>query len=398
MKRPHPILTAVAPLALAGGLLAGTAGLSPTPAGAATARPASPAPAVLTSTTSGAPGSYSTNLKGVCPSNVIIQTDWWPEADHGGLYQLIAPSKGVANVNSDSYSGPLGTTGVNLTLLAGGPAVGYQTVTSQLYANQNILLGQVGTDEAIQLSATQPTTAVFASYEKNPQIFFWGNPNWHFTTVKQIGQTNHTVLAFQATYLNVFEKEGLLKASQVDTSYQGNPSRFVADSGNIVSQGFIDDEPYTYEHNTPGWNKPVHVLSVASSYPVYQNALVVRSGALQADAPCLTKLVPILQQAEIDYTKNPVPTNEVIYNFANQLKGGAQLTLAGSNAAVKTLLANGIIANGTNGVFGSFNSQTVQSLITTLKPIFAAQNQPIKAGLTPTDIATNQFLNPNIKL
>lgn len=350
------------------------------------------------STTPGAAGSYSTNLAGVCPSNVEIQTDWYPEVDAGGLYQLIAPSKGVIDTSNDSYSGPLGTTGVTLTLLAGGPAVGYQTVTSQLYANQKILLGQVGTDESIQFSASQPTTSVFASYEKNPQIFFWGNPKWKFTSVAQIGKTNDTVLAYQATYVTAFEQEGLIKSSQFNTSYQGNPAQFVADNGNIVSQGFVDDEPYIYSHDLKSWDKPVYELLVQPVYPVYQNSLVVRSGALKSDSACLTKLVPILQQAEIDFTKNPGPVDSVIYKFAADLKDSAQLPLSGDLWAVRTLLSKGIIGNGPNGVFGSFNAATVQYLINKLKPVFASLHKPIKSGLTTTEIATNQFLDPNIKL
>jgi hypothetical protein len=393
MSRSKSILRVGVPLALFGSLLISAGGVSSLAGAASTTSPSASRHHALP-----VAGSYSTNLKGVCPSNVIIQTDWWPEVDAGGLYQLIPTSKGVINAGNNSYSGPLGKTGVKLTILAGGPAVGYQDVTSQLYANQNILLGQVGTDEAIQFSATHPTTAVFASYEKNPQIFFWGNPAWKFTSVGQIGKTNDTVLAFPATYVNVFEAEGLIKASQFDTSYQGNPSTFVADGGNVISQGFIDSEPYIYSHNLPAWDKPVHVLSVQASYPVYQNALVVRSGALKSDSACLTKLVPILQQAEIDWTKNPTPVNNVIYRFASDLKGGAQLSKAGNAWAVQTLLSNKIIGNGPNGVFASFNPATVQGLITKLAPIFAKQSAPIKTGLTPAEIATNQFLNTKIHL
>ena len=323
------------PVLMAGGLLAGSAALVTPISAAAATEVANAGSTSASGLGNGTPGSYTTDLKGVCPSNVIIQTDWWPEPDHGGLYELIAPSAGKADVNNNSYSGPLGHTGVDVTLLAGGPAVGYQNVTSQLYVNPKILLGQVQTDESIQLSATQPTTAVFASYEKSPQIFFWGNPKWNFKTVKQIGQSGETVLAYQATYLDVFESEGLLTAKQVDTSYQGNPSRFVAAGGNIVSQGFIDDEPYIYAHEVQGWDKPVHYITVANEYPVYTNSLVVRSAALKSDSACLTKLVPVLQQAEIDYVHNPAAVNQVIFKFASSLKGGSQLNIPGSAAAVK---------------------------------------------------------------
>jgi len=371
-----------------------TAAAAPTTTAAATA---TTAPATTSSGTP-TPGQYTTNLKGICPDTVVVQTNWWPEPDHGFLYQLIGPN-GTASASSNSYTGPLGQTGVKLEILAGGPAVGFQTVTSQMYTNDNIELGMVGTDESIQFSASHPTTEVLAWYEKNPQIFFWGNPAWNFQSVGDIGKSNATVLAFSpATYLDVWEAEGLLKKSQVDTSYTGDPSRFVAANGNIVSQGFATAEPYDYEHSVKAWDKPVKYILVNNDYPVYQDAMAVRSDKLQAETPCLQKLVPLMQQAAIDYVHNPTSTNQVIYNFAQKLKGGIQETLDGSAAAVQTMLSQGIVANGTDGVFGSFDTTRVQNFITTLTPIFAAKNAPVKTGLQPSDIATNQFLDKSIHL
>ena len=52
-------------------------------------------------------------------------------------------------------------TGVNIEMRAGGPAIGFQTVPSQMYADPEILLGYVNTDEAIQNSEANPTTAVW---------------------------------------------------------------------------------------------------------------------------------------------------------------------------------------------------------------------------------------------
>lgn len=353
----------------------------------------------LTGATQGwSASAYSTNLKGICPSKVAIQTNWWPEPDHALFYQLIGPH-GTIDTSNNSYSGPLGDTGVQAEILAGGPAVGFQTVTSQLYTNDSILLGLVGTDEAIGSSASQPTTAVLAWYEKNPQIFFWGNSSWNFTDVAAIGKAGVKVLAFNgATYLNVFEGEGLLKKAQVDTSYSGNPAQFVAAGGDVVSQGFITSEPYVYAHDVKAWGKPVKYLLVNDEYPVYQNAVVIRSGALAANRACLAKLVPLLQRAAVDYLRDPAPINQAIYSFATKLKGGPQLSLAGSAAADHLLTSLGIAGNGPDGVFGSFDPARVQTLINQLKGVSAAQGKPVKAGLTPADLVTNQFLDQKVKL
>ena len=53
-------------------------------------------------------------------------------------------------------------TGVKIEIRAGGPAIGFQSVTSQLYADPDIMLGYVSTDEAIQNSGEFPTKAVVA--------------------------------------------------------------------------------------------------------------------------------------------------------------------------------------------------------------------------------------------
>ena len=47
-----------------------------------------------------------TDGAGVCPEKLTIQTDWFPELEHGGTYQLIGPD-GTADKDSVSYSGPV---------------------------------------------------------------------------------------------------------------------------------------------------------------------------------------------------------------------------------------------------------------------------------------------------
>src|SRR5205823_10983664 len=121
-----------------------------------------PSPSAVAAAAPAAAGS----LKGVCPDTVVFQTNWWPEPDHGFLYQLIGPN-GTIDTNKNTYTGPLGNSGVNAEIRAGGPAIGFQQVSAQLYSDDNILLAMVATDEQIGNSATQPSKAVFAWYAKN---------------------------------------------------------------------------------------------------------------------------------------------------------------------------------------------------------------------------------------
>jgi hypothetical protein len=59
--------------------------------------------------------------------------------------------------------------------------------------------------------------------------------------------------------------------------------------------------------------------------------------------------------------------------------------------------SEGIVGNGSDGVFASFDAARTQTLIDAYAPIFAAKGKPIKDGLQPSDVQTNEFLNPNLK-
>ena len=374
---------------------------APSPAGPAIAKPvaspaASPFPSVIPSPAAAAAAPVS--LKGVCPDTVVFQTNWWPEPDQGLLYQLIAPN-GTIDTNRNTYSGALGQTGVNVEIRAGGPAVGFQNATAQLYQDDTILLGMVSTDEQVGASASQPTKAVLAWYVKNPLILFWGNPDWNFTSAADIGNAGATVLAFSgAAYLDVLQHRGDLHKDQIDTSYSGDPSRFVAADGNIVSQGFVTGEPYIYEHEVNGWKKPVKFLLLDKEVPNYQNTLAIRADKLDANRACLQRLVPLLQKASIDYLKNPGPVNAVLTDFTSRIRGGTQITAAAAADAVQKMTSLGIVGNGPDGVFGAYDLNAVQTMIDDYGPVYAARGKAPKPNLSPADLVSNEFVDKSIKL
>ena len=353
-----------------------------------------PSPSAAVAAAPAAAGS----LKGVCPDTIVFQTNWWPEPDHGFLYQLVGPN-GTIDTNKNAYIGPIGNTGVNAEIRSGGPAIGFQQVSAQMYSDDSILLAMAGTDEQIGNSATQPSVAVFAWYAKNPQIFFWGNPGWDFQSVADIGKNGATVLAFSgAAYIDVLEGKGALNKDQVDESYTGDPSRFVAADGNIVSQGFVTSEPYLYEHEVQNWMKPVKFLLLDKDVPIYQDDLAIRADKLAANRPCLQKLVPLLQRSAIDYVHNPGPINAMITDYTSRVKGATSISAAAGADAVQRMLSLGIVGNGSDGVYGSYDSAKIQSMINDFGPVFAARGKAPKQGLSPSDLFTNEFLDKTIKL
>src|SRR4029453_8681970 len=180
----------------------------------------------------------------------------------------------------------------------GGPAIGYQQVSAQMYADKSITLGQVNSDEAIQNSKTQPTLAVIAPLEISPLMILWDKQKHPgFNTIADIGQTNTKILYYQTdTYMQYLLGAGLVRASQLDGSYDGTPSRFVQSDGEIANAGFATSEPYIFKAEVKGhsYNTNLQLIN-DTGYPMYGEALAIRAGDKDKLAPCLQKLVPILQ-------------------------------------------------------------------------------------------------------
>ncbi|KQC38075.1 hypothetical protein [Frankia sp. ACN1ag] len=346
------------------------------------------------------------NLKAAgCPSTIVLQTDWNPESEHGGQYKLLGPNPKI-DAGKKSVTGELTAhggvdTGVKLEIRAGGPAIGFQTVTSQLYKDSGITLGYLGTDEQIALSKTQPTVAVLAGLEKSPQVIQWSpdkHPGWK--TIADIGRTDTKVLYFQgASYMDYFTGSGILKKGQVDGSYDGTPTNFVASGGADAVQGFATSEPYTWSHEVRSWDKPLKYQLIADAgFDFYQQAIGVRKDKLDALKPCLSKLVPIMQQGVVDFMADPAATNTLILDLVDKYNNGWVYSQGVADYAVQTMKSLGIVGDGANSTLGDFDDARLRKLIEILDPIYQSQGKPVLSGLRPADLVDNSFLDTKIGL
>ncbi len=360
------------------------------------------------STTSSTPSAAkgAVNLAGVCPATVVIQTDWNPEADHGHLYELVGPNP-VIDTDKKTVTGELmengKSTGVKVQIRAGGPAIGYQTVSSQMYADKSITLGYVSTDEAVQYSAKLPTTAVFAENDISPQMIMW-DPTVYpkVKTIKELGVAlkagGHVVRYFSgAAYMSYLEGAGLLSKSVLDGSYDGTPAKFVANKGEDAQQGFATAEPYIYSHEVAAWDKPVKFQLVNDTgYPIYPEAMAVRTGELKSLSPCLTKLVPVLQQADVNYFKSPTAANDLIVKLVTDYNNGWVYDAAVAKYAVAEMKSLKIASNGSNSYVGDMDASRIAKVIKIDTPIFTSTGSAPKSGLVPSDIFTNKFIDKSI--
>jgi hypothetical protein len=220
-----------------------------------------------------------------------------------------------------------------------------------------------------------------------------------FNTVVDIGRSDTTVLYFDgATYMDYLIGSGILREEQVDGSYDGSPSRWLAGDGNIAQQGFATNEPYVYESELEAWARPVQFQLIHhTGYPIYPEAVVVRADQLDQHAACLEQLVPILQQSLVDYAQNPAPTNELIVELTDAY-GAFPYGTEKASWAVEQQLRLDIVSNGGNGTIGEFDLARVQQTIDIVAPIYTGQRRDIKADITPDDLVTNQFIDESIGL
>lgn len=345
------------------------------------------------------------NLKGVCPDKVVIQTDWFPESEYGNLYQLLGPGYKV-DVKKKILSGPLVAsgqdTGVQVEIRTGGPAIGFQQVSAQMYADKSITIGQVSTDESIQNSVSQPTLAIVAPLEISPIMIAWDKDKHpDFNSIADIGQTDTKIIYFQTdTYMQYLLGAGLVRSSQLDGSYDGSPAKFVANKGEAANGGFATSEPYIFNKelgNGQSYNMDLQLIN-DTGYPMYGQGLAIRPADKDKLAPCLKKLVPILQQATVDFVTNPTKTNDLVITSVRTLKDFWKYSPGMAKYAVETLLKLGLVGNGPDKTLGNLQNDRVQRMIDILTPIFAAQRKPVKSGLQPSDLYTNEFINPSIGL
>jgi hypothetical protein len=289
-------------------------------------------------------------------------------------------------------------TGVQLEVRSGGPATGFKLVSEQLYTDKSITLGQVNTDEAVRFSAQWPTLAVAAPMEISPFMIMWDPGTYpQFNIIADIGQTKAKVLYFKGdTYMEYLIGSGILRQGQTDDSYDGSSDRFVADGGKTTQAGFATSEPYIYQHDLPGWNKQMdYALVNDTGYPFYPQALSIRAADKEKLAPCLKKLVPLVQRAQVDFLANPDKTNALVLDLVKQYNTGWVYSPGLAAYAIDKMRSD-FVTNGPDKTLGNFDTARVQRMIDITTPIFTAQRQAPKEGLTPEDIATNEFVDTNI--
>jgi len=364
------------------------AAAAPSAAGAATAAAPAAAPATATG-----------SLQGICPDKIAIQIDWFATPERAAAFQLVGPG-GAIDKKKGTYSGPLAGTGVSVEVRLGGPFIGFQPIPALMYQDPSIYLGYVATDDAVQAAEKFPTKAVVAPLDINPQIVMWDPGTYQVDSWSDVAKTKAKIVYIEGMpFMDFLVSKGYVDKAQKDASFDGTPSRFVAERGKLMQQAYASNEPYRWEHDVPEWKKPVKFLLVHDSgYSIYPQGLAVRAAQFESSKACLKQLVPLIQKAQIAYINEPGPTNDALLEIAKTLGDGPPITAAGNANAVTVMKQLHIVGNGPDATLGNFDLARVESTIALLRPIFAARGTKVPEKLAASDLVSNEFIDPSLHL
>ena len=339
-------------------------------------------------------------LGDVCPSPLVVQTDWFPEAEHGAMYHLIGDDYTV-DTDNQYVRGSMVLDGVDLGIdfevRTGGPAIGFAPVSSYMYTDESIHLGYASTDAQILQFADAPLVSVVAPLEQNPQMIMWDPETYpNVDSIADLGAEGITVNVFGGgVFPLVFVAQGIWSEDQVDPSYDGSPARFVSEGGAIAQQGFASAEPYQYLNTHEDWGKPVAFeLLHDSGFQIYSQTIGVRPRDMESMRPCLERVVPIIQQAVVSYDASPDRANAIIVDAVAQYASFWTYSPGLAEFSVQAQRDLGLIGNGPDSTVGNMELDRIAGLLDAILATDLASD--VADGLTAQDLFTNEFIDESI--
>ena len=338
------------------------------------------------------------SLADICPSPLVIQTDWHAESEHGALYNLIGEGYTVEKGRSATV-GPMVLDGVDLgidfEIREGGPAIGFSSPSSIIYSDDSVHLAYANTDAQILTFQDTPMLSVVAPLEKNPQMIMWDPETYpDVEDLSDLGDLGVTINIFAGqTYADVFVALGVLSQDQIDPSYDATPARFIAEQGKIAQQGFASSEPYSYKNTFEEWGKDVaFTLLNDNGFPIYSQTIAIKPSDKEEMDACLTELVPIFQQSVVSYHGDPAGANAVILDVNEQLDDGWVYTAGNAEYAAGAMAEFGLVGNGPDAIVGNMDTDRIQEMIDNI----ALAGLEFEEGLAPADIVTNEYIDTSI--
>ena len=329
-----------------------------------------------------------------CPSTLTIQTDWFPELEHGGTYQLIG-TEGEISKDNVNYSGPVqeqyAVPGLETIVIN---TVKFDKADSAILLDGEADMAYINMSDVIKDSAAVDMVVVAKTLELDPQMVMWDPAQFDITKPEDIAATGAPVLHFPGTaYIDYMTGKGYMTADQDDPTYDGSDAKFVSSNGGVFQQGFATNEVYKYE-NEIAWKDgapaPVEYYTVGQmGFNNYAATLAMMKDRVAELDGCLTALIPKMQQAWIDFVNDPQPIMDKMIEINQVHDGFWGLSPEVNAAGFELLTTGGFVDNSMDGTYCSIDPARVQELYDILKPIY--DDQGVEITDDPTSIYTNKY-------
>lgn len=177
---------------------------------------------------------------------VILQSDWYAQAEHGGYYQALA-------------KGYYAEAGLEVTIEPGGPgSFGVQKVAS---GASHFSMGR-SDDVMLAVQEGLPIIIVTALMQHDPQSLLLHDENPVKTFADLDGK--NVMATPGAAWIQLIEKKHGIKLNIIPLNY--GLAQFMADK-NFIQQCFVTNEPY---YVTEAGHKPRAMLIAGSGYDPYR--------------------------------------------------------------------------------------------------------------------------------
>lgn len=338
------------------------------------------------------------DLSASCPSPFLVQLDWFPQAEHGYLFNVLGDGYKVDKSNM-TVRGKLvakgNDTGIEIELRSGGAPIAHMTTNKVMYTDPAIHMAVLSHYDLVLGYRVAPMISVMAPFEKNPVAIMWDPETYpDVSTIKDLKDRNVVVnVSPGASYPKYLVALGQLSPEQIDRSFDSSPAAFIASGGKIAQQALATVDPYNYMEVYKEWGKPIkYELIHDAGFQAYFETLAVRSADLENLRPCLTSLIPVLQESAVDYMQNPDAANAKVVDMVKELDTYWRYPPEKAHYSVKAQWDLGMVSNGSDATYGNFDASVVEGMLNILRE----SGEQLADDLTADKTYTNEFVDMSI--
>lgn len=290
---------------------------------------------------------------------VQLALNWFPEAEHGGLYAA-------------AVHGYYQESGVDVEILGGGP----DAPVVQRVATGAVAFGIVNADDILYARAQQiPVVALMASYQISPHCIMV-HQSAGIDSISQI--KNITLALAQRPAFSHYLRWKYPFEGVTIVPYPGNVAQFLAEE-NFAQQGYVFSEPFVAKAKGAD---PKALLVADTGFNPYASVLITTQERVEAEPELVGAVVRASVKGWKQYLAAPEETNRHINALNPEM--GMDILAYGAAESIAMILDPIAQQNG----LGNMTLQRWQELLEQMVTVGLIKDGVVQAAA----VFTNRFL------